>query len=169
MDTETELRMLQALRADSPLTVNEIDVAAEQIMSDDQRDQDLELQSRKAIKIQVELARLDRQWVLKRQKHTGFAPGKPFVPSKTACLMLGIPGFLFGLAWVSFAFGSSESLGGAQFSLADSIFPYVGIVVTAILFCCVSYLYKRKAGRYEKDKKAYWHQRDLLVAQQSML
>ena len=168
MDIEEELRMLQTFRDNSPFTVNEIDEAAEKIMSDFEADHDPEVRSRKAIKIQVELARLDRQWVLKRKKHTGFGPGKPYVPSKTVCLMLGIPGLLVGLAWVSYAFGSSESSDEAQFSLMDSMFPYLGIVLT-IVFCCVSYLYKRKAEKYEEAKQEYWHQRDLLVAQQSML
>ena len=69
MDIEKELRMLQALRDDGTLTVNEFDVAAEKIMSDYERDHDPDLQSPQSIEIQRELTRIDQQWELDRQKY----------------------------------------------------------------------------------------------------
>ena len=168
MDIEKELRMLQALRDSSPLTVNEIDAAAEQIMSDYGGVMIRTCEVVKPLEFRLSSRGSTGNGYSNVKSTRDLAPGKPHVPSKIVCLMQGIPGLLVGLAFVSYAFGSSEASDEAQFSLMDLMFPYLGIVLT-IVFCCVSYLYKRKAEKYEEAKQEYWHQRDLLVAQQSML
>ena len=120
------------------------------------------------IQTQVNLSRLDQQGDLDHEKHTALGRnGERYVPNKTYSLMMGIAGPLFGAFWVARAIKMTESLEETQFSLVSFVFPCVGAVI-AFAFCCRAYSDFLKAGRYQKAKKEYWQERDVLVAQQGM-
>lgn len=106
------------------------------------------------IRRQNELARIDREWEIERERHliTG-RYGRRYVPSRTMAILSGVVVATFGGLWTGLAsnIGGGIAGGGSLFPLFGLAFILLGLGMSVYLFVM--------AGRYRSAWNAYQQRR----------
>lgn len=162
MNLADELRKLQELRQDGTLTEAEFAAAKAKVIAqgassssgtDEAMQQHLE-----DIKRQNEVAQLDRQWELERERY--MVPGQygsRHLPSKGLSVLGGILIAGFGIVWVGVAATITSGIGGAA-----SCFPLFGLVFIAVGVGMSIYSFN-KASQFDEAHSRYQRRRAELL------
>lgn len=115
-----------------------------------------------SIQQQNEIAQLDRQWQIEREKYVVHGRRYSGIPSKGSSLAQGLIVGLFGCFWTILALGmtSATPLGslGGPFSMIAIVFPAFGVIFTiaGVIGAINSYT---KAQAHEDAQRAYEEER----------
>ncbi|MCI0680610.1 MAG: SHOCT domain-containing protein [Gemmataceae bacterium] len=163
MNLADELRKLHELHRNGSLTDAEFAAAKARVLSQADAasgpgaDQTMQ-QHLEEIKRQNEIAQLDRQWALERDRY--MVPGNHGVrhlPSKGMSLFGGIAVAVFGAFWVAMASNIAGGMGGMA-----SFFPLFGVLFIAVGVGMSIYSFT-KASQYEEAHARYLRRRAELL------
>jgi hypothetical protein len=159
MNLVDELRKLQELHQSGALTDDEFAAAKAAVLAKGAEGgeigNDQGVQSRlEEIKLQNEIARLDREWQLERERYmvTGRF-GQRSVPSQFTSVLGGLVIVGFGIVWTSMA----ASMG------APGFFPMFGVIFICTGLGMSIYSFT-KAGEYDRAFESYKRRRSRLIA-----
>jgi hypothetical protein len=163
MSIADELRKLEELRRSGALTDEEFAQAKARVLAGDPgpRPDDETLRNHLAeLKLENELARLDREWQVERERYqmTGRG-GYRYTPSRASSVVMGLVVVGFGILWTitaaSMAHGFPDGP-AALFPLAGLLFILAGVVVSVFSFW--------RASQYEEALQRYQRRRARLLA-----
>ena len=108
------------------------------------------------IRYQNELARIDREWEMEREKYTvANKYGVRSVPTTTMGIAAAAVGGIFGIIWTIMAIAiTSGAPDVGPFSVAKVIFPVIGVALTIAAIAYGIYCYN-KAVAYNEAFAAY--------------
>lgn len=155
MSIPQQLEKLASLHRDGILTDEEFEVAKRRVITEgpatsDRSDSSAQLEE---IARQNELARIDREWQLEREKYEVHGKyGARYIPTKHGSVGMGVFCVFFGVIWMSF---TSEFPGGSGLF---ALFPLFGLIptVAGIGFAVVGF---QKASHYERARQRYHRRR----------
>jgi hypothetical protein len=162
MNIADELRKLQDLHQSGALTDQEFAAAKAAVLAGEARGAEPEpgvmQQHLDEIRLQNEVARLDREWELEREQYviTG-RYGYRYLPNKTMSVIMGVVIVVFGIFWTVMAFGMVGEVSGPFI-----LFPLFGVVFIAAGVGMSIYGYN-KATAYEKAYQEYQRRRAELL------
>ncbi|AMV33681.1 hypothetical protein VN12_16250 [Pirellula sp. SH-Sr6A] len=153
MSISDELQKLDELRRNGALSFDEFEIAKRLVLQgseDSVRSDHLE-----EIKVQNELAQLDREWELERENYmVAGRYGHKYIPGKASSAFGGLFVVGFGVIWTVIA-ATVTRIGGAG---VFSIFPLFGVLF--VLFGAgMSFMAFVKAGQYEEAHERYQRRR----------
>ncbi len=169
MNLSDEIRKLQELHDRGALTDDEFTQAKAAVLASASRAADaVEGQQvvnaqLDALRIQNELAQLDREWEIASQRYMMRGRyGHQYRPSKGTALIPGVIAVVWGGIWTVTAFRMSNGVEDAPG--AFSLFPYFGFVFIAFGVGISLYAWVQ-ANRYEEAHAAYEARRAVLLKQ----
>ena len=117
------------------------------------------------VKFQNELAQLDREWELEREKYMVSGKyGRRYTPTAGGGLALSAGGGAFGVFWTAMAFGiTSGAPDEGPFAIAKVFFPLFGVVFTVGAIAYGIHIIG-KARQYEQAHEAHQRRRRELLA-----
>lgn len=142
MSISDELEKLAELRREGVLSDEEFEIAKQKVLhgeSDTSANDQLE-----DIKNQNEIAQLDRQWEIEREKYVSYGEhGRRKVPSKVGSVIGGVVFCGIGLFMMS-------------------IFPPMGffVIILGCVGCALSFA---KAVKYRAEEESYQRRREALI------
>ena len=151
MSIAEEIKKLDNLRRDGTLSHEEFEIAKRKVL---EGPQDVtESDHLEEIKAQNEVAQLDREWQIEREKYliTG-KYGNKHIPGKISSILIGVVTVGFGVFWMG---GVASMPGSGLFSLFGLVFILFGAGMGISSFF--------KAGEYEKAEARYQRRRSLLL------
>ena len=164
MTLPDELRKLQDLHRSGALTDEEFAAAKAAVLAgrpggNEPATDEAMREQLEEIKLQNEVARLDREWELDRGRYliTG-RYGNRYLPSKGMSVLGGVVIAAFGIFWTVMAASEVGGFGGAF-----ALFPLFGVLFVLAGVGMSIYSYSR-AGRYEEAYQAYQRRRARLLA-----
>jgi hypothetical protein len=110
-----------------------------------------------------ELARLDREWQMERERYmvTGQNSYRSYVPSRGASIFMGVAIVVGGIIWIIFTASITSNMPGGGFSA----FPLFGILFILVGLGISIYNYTR-ANQYEEAYQRYQRRRNELLSDQ---
>jgi Short C-terminal domain len=168
MSLSDELQKLQDLHRSGALTDAEFAAAKAAVLSgsgpteEPASDQAMQ-QHLEEIKLQNDLARLDREWELDREQYMIQGKyGRRHIPNRGMSVIGGIFMVGFGIFWTATSISMTQGFGGG----IDACFPLFGIlfILFGIGMCIYTY---NQADRYEQAQRAYRRRRAQLLADSS--
>jgi hypothetical protein len=164
MNIADELRKLQDLHRAGALTDEEFATAKAAVLAggsggSEAAGEGTMREELEEIKLQNEVARLDREWEMERQHYmVAGRYGSQYVPSRGMSVLGGVFFAGFGLIWIVMA----ASMGGG-FGGGFDLFPLFGVLF--ILFGVGTSIYSyTKATQYEEAYQAYQRRRAEVLA-----
>ena len=120
------------------------------------------------IKLQNELERLDREWMLEKEQYmVRGKDGHLSVPSRPASIAGGVIAVVFGLFWTIMAagiVGVFSGVGGRGFGVVGGLFPCFGLLFIGLGIAASIHHYS-KASDFELRQRQYHHARQRLLGE----
>jgi hypothetical protein len=128
------------------------------------------------LKIEQEIARLDRDWMMNRERFmVRGKDGQLDVPTRTSAAIAGVIIVAFGIVWTAMATGIAGAIGfginqvgGGPLSFLPGLFPCFGVlfIIGGIVMAVTAY---GKAINFEEHQHAYHAERNQLLTQLQQL
>jgi Short C-terminal domain len=163
MSIADELRKLEELRRSGALTDEEFARAKAKVLAADaapRPDDDTLREHLAELRRENELARLDREWQIERERYqmTG-RNGYRYTPSRIASVVMGVVAVGFGVFWTVMAAEMAGGFGGgpaAFFPLFGVLFILIGIGMSVFSFL--------RASQYDEARRRYERRRTRLLS-----
>lgn len=111
------------------------------------------------LKRENELARLDREWQLERERYQMAGRyGSRYLPTKASGILMGVFTAGFGILWTVMASSTVGDLGGP-----GAIFPLFGLVFVVFGIVVGIYTFSR-ASQFEEAQRRYQRRRTLIIS-----
>lgn len=159
MSISDELQKLSDLYHAGTLSREEFEIAKRKVLESNHSSTDHD--QLQAIKLQNEIAQLDRQWEIERKDYKIRGQhGHTYIPGKTSSVVGGIVIVGFGLVWTFMAASMTSPSDGpfSFFPLFGVVFIFFGIGMSIYAFT--------KAEKYAAAKKRYQQRRSQLLKSQ---
>jgi Short C-terminal domain len=165
MSIADELRKLGELHRSGALTDEEFATAKARVLADQGQDAPADSQQEALreqlgeLKRENELARLDREWQLERERYqmTG-RYGARYMPTKASGIVMGVVTAGFGVVWTVMAAGIGGGLDGP-----GSIMPLFGVLFVLVGIGVGAYTFLR-ATQLEQAQQRYQRRRALIIS-----
>jgi hypothetical protein len=163
MNIVDELQKLQALHRSGALTDEEFAAATASVLSGQASPAETGAagamqEHLDALKLQNEVARLDREWELERERYlVAGRYGSRYAPSRGLSVFGGVAMIAFGIFWTAMAASTAGGLRGPA-----TVLPWFGVLVIVCGAYMSVYLFNN-ANQYERAYQNYQRKRARLL------